>query len=355
MLTQTQQLQQIFTRSDRTNYAVVTAYVNAVAQLGNQEDLAVVLDLFLADPTDYKRQYLLFVLQSLGNMEVAEALHQKCFEDDMLKADMPEEVLNCLVWLEYPPTEALLIRNYENKTLDHGGHFSLCMGLLHYDGAPYQEMYIREVEKCIGKGIFDNEFAPALVCKVASPKREELLEKLYHSGKTVTSTDCNGGIVIGLALSGQRGEELFRELLWDERWETYGGGTGTDSKTYTGLEYLGITMSDLYDEILANVANSHVEADYITYQLRVFKSMLGYRLLRGYNPKDWSGRSYLKFVPPPSDRLVDLHQKLFTWSTPHKDDALNGIAHQFSQGKIEFYEEAQQLRRLIKEEVLYRG
>jgi hypothetical protein len=55
------------------------------------------------------------------------------------------------------------------------------------------------------------------------------LGRLVEWGEGAASTDCNGGLILGIALPGDdSARAAFSLLLWNPRWEAYGGGTGSD-------------------------------------------------------------------------------------------------------------------------------
>lgn len=345
MLKQTKLLKAYLNTNQYHDSTIIRAYASAIAKLGTLEDIKVLLDLFLQKPNAYSHTSLLYVIQKRGNVEMAEALVQNCFDDDgLMKEDINSDVFDCLVWLEHPKTKEILIRNLLNPNLDHSGHCSVCTGLLHYDGSTHQELFIKEVEACIGKNFFDGEFVPALVSKIHQPKRDELIGQLYESGSTVTSTDCNGGIVLGLALSEGRGEELFRKVLWDDHWEADDSSTGTGNWTYYGLQYLGITMCNLFDQIKESVDNEHVETPYIVHQLRMFKAMLSRKAYGAVSP--------FKFVAPDKETYQEIYQHIFAWDDPNTDNSVNSIASRFTQGKLSFYDEERLINRRMEEEIL---
>ncbi|WP_299456145.1 hypothetical protein [uncultured Microscilla sp.] len=344
MITQTRRLITYLKISGHPQNSIISSYVKAIDQLGSQEDLQVLLDLFLKQPDNYKYTDLLYAIKRRGNKAMANALVKHCFDDQLLlKKGITEEVLDCITWLEHPQAEAILWRHFHHKKTDYSIHQAACIGLLHFDLSAHQGVILKAIEACIGKNLFD-EFVPALVCKVTDvAKRDELVERLYESGSTVTSTDCNGGIVLGLALSSGRGEELFKKLFWDEYWEVQGGGTGTNTFAYTGLQYLQITIQDLCRQIQADIDSGQDDQQTI-HQLRVLRAMLSCRMRRPY--------SLLKFSPVFTDSLLNVYASVFSWSTPHKDDSLAGLASKLTQGKFNFYKEKIELQLKIDKEIL---
>lgn len=343
MITQTRHLITYLNTASHPESSVILSYVRAIDALGTQEDVQLLLDLFLQQP-DFYRSSLLHPIKRQGTQAMAESLVAHCFNDKgLLKEDIPEDVLDCITWLNHPQAEEILWRHFHYEKADHSMHFSACIGLLHFDLSAHQDTIVQAIEQCIGKSLFD-EFVPTLVCKVNDAhKRDELIEQLYESGNTVTSTDCNGGIVLGLALSSGKGEAYFKKLFWDEHWEIQGGGTGTDSCAYTGLQYLQISMQDLCRQIQANIDGGQDDKQTI-HQLRVLKSMLSYRVSRSY--------SWLKFSPIFTDSLLNVYSSIFSWSTPHKDDSLAGLASSLTQGKLNFYRVRDELQLKMNQEVL---
>jgi hypothetical protein len=343
MITQTRHLITYLNTASHPETSIISSYVNAIEQRGTQEDVQILLDLFLKQP-NYTHSSFLDVIKNKGSKQMAEALVNRCFHDDLLlKEDITEDVLECITWLEHPQAEAILWRHFHHDKADHYMHRSACLGLLHFDLSSHQNTIIQAIEKCIGQGLFD-EFVPTLVCKVNNAhKRDELIDQLYESGNTVTSTDCNGGIVLGLALSPDKGETLFRKLFWDEHWEIEGGGTGTDNWAYAGLQYLQISIQDLCRQIKAHIDSGQDDKQTI-HQLRVLKSMLSKRIIHS--------QSVLKFSPSFTDSLLNVYASVFSWSTPHQDDSLAGLASRLTQGKLNFYRERDRLQLKMDQEVL---
>lgn len=343
MITQTKHLITYLNIASHPDYRIIDSYVRAIDQLGTLEDLQTLLELFLQQPDNYQYASLLIPIKKRGNISMANMLVEHCLDNCLLKEGISENVLDCLVWLKHPQAEEILWRHFHYEKSDYAMHCSACIGLLHFDLSANQEVIIRAIEKCIGNNLFD-EFVPALVCKVTNvTKRDELVERLYESGNTVTSTDCNGGIVLGLALSSGKGETLFRKLFWDEHWEIQGGGTGTDTWAYTGLQYLQISIQDLCRQIQKNIDNQQSDEQTI-HQLRVLKSMLSWRTSRPH--------SLLQFSPSFTDSLLNIYTSIFSWSSPHKDDSLAGLASKLTQGELNFYSERDQLQLKMDQEVL---
>lgn len=97
----------------------------------------------------------------------------------------------------------------------------------------------------MGKHLF-NEFVPALSFKT---KREELIEELYQWGSETASVDCNAGILLGIALYGEKTRRLFKKILWDRCWEAFSSSTGTGYWAFVGMQHLQISFAELYKEI----------------------------------------------------------------------------------------------------------
>ncbi|EAY31262.1 hypothetical protein [Microscilla marina] len=343
MITQTQHLITYLKTSVHPQNSIISSYAKAIEQLGDQEDLQALLELFLQQADNYKYQALLSPIKRRGNKAMADALVEHCFDHFLLKEGITEKVLDCITWLKHPQAEEILWRHFHHEKANYSMHQAACIGLLHFDLSAHQGVILKAIEACVGKNIFD-EFVPALVCKITDiAKRNELAERLYESGCTITSTDCNGGIVLGLALSPGRGEELFKKLFWDEYWEVQGGGTGTDTFAYTGLQYLQITIQDLCKQIQADIDNGQDDQQTI-HQLRVLRSMLSCRIRRSY--------SLLKFSPVFTDSLLNVYASVFSWSTPHKNDSLAGLASKLTQGKFNFYKEKTELQLKVDKEIL---
>jgi hypothetical protein len=58
---------------------------------------------------------------------------------------------------------------------------------------------------------------------------EALLEGIFQPGSTTASTDCNGGIILGVALYGAKGLPCFRQIMLSPHWQA--GCNKTDRLT----------------------------------------------------------------------------------------------------------------------------
>lgn len=343
MLGHTKQLFHIFQNTAaKKDYSILRAYCQAIAKRGKTEDAQQLLDIFLQDPTDPYRASLLEPVKLLGNQSMAQELAEGCFENQLLRQGIHEDVLETIVWLEYEEAESLLIHQFQQEKQDYYHDQSTCIGLLHYACTSYQDIILTEIEKCYDQNLF-REFVPALVCKLPQEKQAEVLDRLYEMGNTVVSTDCNAGIIVGFALSGEKGRKLFQKVFWNKQWETYGGGTGTDYWAYIALEYLGVSLKFLYDQIKYSVKTQR-EPEFIIHQLRVMKSMLRHKV--GHTCP-------FKFLKPLNESYQEIFDYFFAWSTPEKDDSIAGLSRHFTHGELSFHEEERLLRMRMEQEILW--
>jgi hypothetical protein len=98
------------------------------------------------------------------------------------------------------------------------------------------------------------------------------VDKLVAWGEGPASADCNGGLILGLALLGGRAE--FIMALWNPRWEAYGPGTGLKWSTpnkngsLTGLSKDEDISRELHQlaEDLERGASHELELQYFGHQ-----------------------------------------------------------------------------------------
>lgn len=286
----------------------IGSLTDAVLLCGGREDADALSEVYLEHPFDWKYSPLLSVFKKFGDSSYAEKLYNLLINDGRLIDGADTEVLALLGYLQYEPVKQTLA----NYAFGHTeGDYYYCkdaiLGLLHFDCAEYQSVIKGEIVKCYGKGLF-SEFIPALVCKLDD--RNEYLEPLYELGSSYASTDCNSGIVLGFSLCGKQGERYFRKLLFDPRWETFGGGTGTDHFVYTGLKNLGICFAELYTQVRAMKEPKNLD-----YALRVLLAMLRNRI-------------YDKDVDT-TETLAEIYLLLFGWKNENESDNIIDLLRPF--------------------------
>ncbi|MFC7440468.1 HEAT repeat domain-containing protein [Laceyella putida] len=310
MLAATQMLIRMFKSEESRSTPVALAAARFIRKHGSIEDVNPLLDLFLEDPTDFDRRHLLDPIRVHGNQETADRIYRECFEHKKLKKNMPEEILSCLGYLEYEQSQPILL----NYIKENDWHLSTeaCLGLVHLSCQGIEEEIYQEIQSCMGKPLF-NEFVPVLSCKT---KREDLIDQLYHWGSTIASVDCNAGILFGIALYGEKTRELYKKILWDERWEADGSATGTRRWAYFGMQHLQISFGELFEEIKEMVRHPYETAD-LRHRLFVLHALLECKIFDNHIP--------IKFARITSESYADIYRVLFSWSTPYQDDSIIGL------------------------------
>jgi hypothetical protein len=276
-----------------------SAAVDVVVRHGSPADARALLPAFLEDPP--ARDVLMPVLAQHGDPATAEALLAACVADGRLRDGMPASVLHAVGFLGYEPAERLLWEHVES------GPPEACLGLLHLPCRDVRDEIEQALRQHLGNGLFP-EFLPALAPKTGDPS---WLGRLVEWGEGPASTDCNGGLILGIALFGARAE--FVRLLWNPHWEAFGGGTGTEQWAYAGARVLGLTMPELYADLVARLTADGADQRHC---IRTFVALL----------ELWSSRPWLgvRAAPDPTETRNALCDLVFEWSTPDRDDSLTG-------------------------------
>jgi hypothetical protein len=177
-----------------------------------------------------------------------------------------------------------------------------------------------------------------LVSKIQNPSK--ILPQLYQLGSTVCSTDCNAGIILGFALSGNKGEAYFRQVLFEPWWETYSSATGTVYWTYVGMVSLGIRFADLYQPIKKK--SSKID---LTYQLTVLYHLLNIKInAQGIFP--------LKFIDlSQMESYISIYRQLFQWENPNQRNNIIDLAKTVNLDE-KFYNLEQLITHKIGEELI---
>ncbi|MER7076802.1 hypothetical protein [Saccharopolyspora kobensis] len=280
--------------------------MDVVVRHGSRADAEALLPVFLAAPEE--RAELVRVLARHGDAALAGRLLAECVDAGRLRPGVPAEVLSALGILELENAEELLW-THAAKPDDHDIGLHAALGLLHLPCTGVREEIARALEKHEGQAFFP-EFLPALATKTQDPS---WLHRLVAWGEQGASTDCNGGLVLGIAMHGQVADTEFRRLLWNPRWEAEGGGTGTDFWAYAGCRVLGLDLAQLHAEV--RQATEPADA---RHRLAVFHGLA----------KRWAERRWpaLSAASEPRESHREMLALLFGWSTPHRDDSLTGWA-----------------------------
>ncbi|GAA4335965.1 hypothetical protein [Flaviaesturariibacter amylovorans] len=253
-------------RMDIGAYEAIRAGIRTVLYRGDRTDARALLEVFLERPFQYERGLLLPVFARHGDPTFAPLLAKPCLEGERLHAEAPAEVLEVLGSLQWAPARAVLHHYALVENDDYYNAASATLGLLHVDCSEWRAVIEAAVRATLGKNLFP-EFVPALVATL--PNRVELLPELYHSGREWASTDCNAGLLLGFAGSGEAGFPWFLDALLDPCYEAGGSGTGTRYHAYRGMILAGLTFRELFDHVLA-IADEEQQR----YALGVLRSLL---------------------------------------------------------------------------------
>lgn len=246
----------------------VKAYLSFIEDYGGEEDAEALLDLYLTHPRAFQ---LLPTLQKVGSTKTAERLFAHCIENYRVKEEFYlGDVFTALAYMGYQPVEEVLYHRLQHEECLDSDE---CVALLHFSCTGYEAIIREKILKYKNQHLFP-EFHPLLASKVPDP---DLPDLLYHWGTYWASVDCNGGLVLGLALYGESERDRFKQILWDSSWEANGTSTGTIYWTFTGMQYLGITFQELFQEIKASVEEGMEEGE-ISHRLYVLRDLLEHRI-----------------------------------------------------------------------------
>lgn len=282
--------------------------VDVVLRYGSLSDVEALLPVFLDDPG--ARESLVPVFARHGDISVAERLLEASVEAGRLRDGVPTGVLHAVGYLGCESAERMLWEHVEGPYQES---MDACLGLLNLSCRGLRTEIAEALERHVGSHLFP-EFLPILATKTGDPS---WLGKLVEWGEGGASTDCNGGLILGIAVHGDAARAAFTRLLWNPHWEAYGGGTGSDYWAYAGARVLGLGMPELYAALVERL-NSDTSSDNKRHCVETFTAILSHWVGRG-----WIG---LRMAPDPDESSDALCSLLFEWSSPHEDDSLIGLA-----------------------------
>jgi len=340
MLKATEHLLAYFKES-RQEYSIVEAYCRTITLLGTQADFQAVEDFFFEN---YQNSYVRSLLYVLGKssepQQTSQRILDNCFEQGVLKEHAPEELLNLLGYFRYKPALPIL-KHYVFDVNDYYVNQSAVLGLLHFDCSYLQVQIKLAIEECYGKNLF-KEFVPALVSKLDN--KTDILAKLYELGSTIASTDCNGGIALGFALSGAEGEAYFRKVYADPYWELDAGSTGSVYWTYLGAQHLGITFKKLYEKLKATQEpkrGRHLASLLLNFLRIKINAFPKYSLVP------------IQVQTP--ETYTSIYKRLFGWENPNKSNNIHDIARKYDLEKKSYeyslQNQAYELERLLQQKM----
>ncbi|MEU4172107.1 hypothetical protein AB0F46_35150 [Streptomyces sp. NPDC026665] len=281
-----------------------------VLRHGGPADAEALLPLFVSAPAAHEA--LLPVLARHGDRRLAERLLEATVEGGRLREDVPSGVLHAVGRLGYTPATSLLWEHVDGL---YEVSKDACLGLLHLPCEELRDAIAEALEKHEGSALLP-EFLPVLAPKTEDPA---WLERLVAWGESHASVDCNGGLILGISLHGDRARAAFTRLVWDDRWEACGSGTGSALWTYAGTRVLGLGLPQLYADLRARMRGG-ADLDGQWDALRSFVTLLRLRCA-----DVWTGVAAAEARPESCDTLYGL---LFTPTSGDGDtpNDLTGLA-----------------------------
>ena len=305
------------------------ALLDVIAILGTSEDAEALLPVFLAAPDD---QYdLVDTLVRLGELPMAERLHAAFVADNALKRGAPHDLLWVFGWAGMDRTRDMLFRYAVGPEWHEST--SAVLGLLHLPLDGLEDDIRRAAAECFGKSLFQ-EYLPALVGRIGDV---DLMHRLIADARQHASTDCFAGILLGAALLGPPGRDVFEDMVWDLSLES---GLHQAQATAMGMGLLGMTVTDLTTWLRTRIAEAPE-----TLEHRHFSTLREIALC--YVSSSPSS-SALRFMPARRERMIDVWRAVVGDDILGKD-SLTEIAHRmFSEDASWMRAEFRKLERRIE-------
>ncbi|MFG2951945.1 hypothetical protein [Streptomyces adustus] len=279
----------------------------AVLRHGGPADAQALLPLFLSAPAAHEA--LVPVLARHGDRQLAARLLEATVDGGRLRDGVPAGVLHAVGRLGDTEATPLLWEHVDDL---HDVSKNACLGLLHLPCEDLRGTITETLEKHEGSALFP-EFLPVLAPKTNDPA---WLDRLVAWGENSASVDCNGGLILGIALHGDHARTAFTRLLWNERWEACGTSTGSALWTYAGTRVLGLGLPQLYADLRTRL-HTGTDPDDQWDALRSFITLLDLRCA-----DVWTGVAAAEVQP---ESLDSLYSVLFT-PTRDASDTLTELA-----------------------------
>lgn len=313
--------------------------VDIINENGNIDDAKVLFKIF-KETRDNK---LLYPIMLHGDNELSEELFKFTIKNNRLIEGFHEDVFNALSYLGHPKLEEVLIfyldKMFESEDLpeetSYNFHISVCLSLLNYSCNGYEDLILKQIEKCLPEYIFP-ELIPCLAIKT---KKTELFDILYRKGSSNVSSDSNNGLILGLALFGQEKREIFKSIIWDEYWDSGCGSTGASWYTYLGMNYLKITIKELFEEVI-NDYEQDIDKSLINNKIWVIHQMLKHKIDEPY-------KFSIKMINKLDESYITIYNSLFEWRNPNKDESIIGIYKDYLKENI-LTEELYRLQSIVE-------
>ncbi|MBN3523269.1 hypothetical protein [Paenibacillus apiarius] len=296
-------------QNNRLDAGIVSAYADLIAKYGSIDDAFALAQWFLESPADFDGS-LFYPIMKHGDEELAQKLHNKCFCHHELREGIPDGILHVLGYLGFTDCAEQLISYMEAD--DWGLSKSACIGLLHLPCEPYKDLIKAKIEKWMGQSLFP-EFLPALSVTCAAP---DIVPRLAGWGEHAASTDCNAGLILGIALFGTDQKDVLKDILWNPSWEAQGMGTGTGVWSYVSMQHVGLTFKELIRDI-KNEAALMSDKTELDYRLEVLYEMLSLKLTYHRQP--------IRFARQNNESVREIYEELFSWPNPDKDESIIGL------------------------------
>ena len=283
------------------------ALLDVIAVLGTPEDAEALLPVFMAAPDDHYD--LVDPLVRLGDLPMAERLHAAFVADDALKPGAPHDLLWAFGWAGMEQTRDMLFRYAVGREWHEST--SAVLGLLHLPLDGLEGDIRSAAAACFGKSLFQ-EYLPALVGRIGDV---DLMHRLIADAREHASTDCFAGILLGAALLGPPGRDVFEDMVWDLSLES---GLHQARATAMGMGLLGMTVTDLTTWLRTRIAEAPE-----TLKHQHFSTLRKIVMCHVSSPPSSSA---LRFMPPRRERMIDVWRAVVGDDILGKD-SLTEIAH----------------------------
>jgi hypothetical protein len=245
---------------------------------------------------------------------------------------MPEGVLQTIGYLGYEPATALLWRHVLDG--DWYAQRDACLGLAHLSCDEVAADIQRELIRHRAKSVFP-EFLPVLAAKTHDPTWPD---EMLDWGTYLASTECNGGLLLGLALHGEAGRAAFGLALWSPNWEAYSAATGTVYWAYAGALVLGLGMRELYEEMHEHLRTATDPRD------RVNCVLVMTNLLHCWVDGRWAGLRMVtesgdvagRDITEPTESAAEVYEALFEHNDPLDHLAERIVREAYAAGFTDF-------------------
>lgn len=318
------------------NYCYRNYLIDLINQYGGIDDAKTLFIKF----RETREPELLDPIAFHGDSELSENLFKLCIKNNRLIKGFPEEVFNTISYLENPNLESVLIyylkKSFEDKKLpeetSYRFHISVCESLLNYSCDGYEDIISDQIEKCLSKYLFP-EYIPCLAIKT---KNNKFFRKLHKKVLNVDS-DCNNGLILGLALFGKSKKQIFKSIIWNSYLEI-GFGYGAWG-AYLGMNYLGITINELFEEIFNDYIKNK-DKDSICSKIYILCEILECKIYEPYKFK-------IKMINKINESYISIYNSLFKYKNPNKDKTIIGIYRDYVKEDI-LYQKLIKLESIIE-------